>query len=205
MAKSKKPQTKHLIIGGLMYVFLFASAAGNIISIPSSHKDTGEELWNLKVMRDHDVAAVNTKPNDATILSLNAIVTDDEKREDTDSRMSFEKQVVTVHNVLIREVIGEDDKDYHIVVQDPQGHHMIAEIPDPECKRASLSKFEPQYSGARDSMNAYGNTFQHHLFDITGVLFRDRAHGQTGKADNNLEIHPVLKLRAVRTLSFKDF
>ena len=77
---------------------------------------------------------------------------------------------------------------------------MIAEILDPECADAQSSEYFDAYTNVHEMMLKYSQKFQHYEFTMTGVLFRDRAHGQTGKADNNLELHPVLKLKMVRKL-----
>src|SRR6185436_1749688 len=203
MADSKKKlKVKKLTIGGLVYALLFFGASEQFEGSDSDNKCGGEELWEQKVLIDDSAALINTQSEITGINKINAIPTEDEKRTKKKPRLSFEKQVVTVENVLIRKVILEDDNDYHLVVQDRMGNHLIAEITDPECEDAQRSDFIDDYFKVREMMEKHAEDFQHWEFDITGVLFKDRSHGQTGKADNNIEIHPVLKLKAVKLLNF---
>ena len=200
--KKKKAKTQKLLIGGLLYTLLFAGAAETITGSDSDNKCGGDELWEQKVLVDSQASKIITTPEETTIKEINRIPSDTERRTSATPRLSFEKQIVTVRHALIREVILEDDNDLHLVVQDREGNHLIAEIPDPACNQAQRSDYIDDYSDAREAMKKHAHDFQHWEFDITGVLFKDRPHRQTGKADNNIEIHPVLKLRAVQQLNF---
>ena len=71
---------------------------------------------------------------------------------------------------------------------------MIAEIPDPQCPDAKKSDWVGNYEEVRATMLKYANNYRHYLFTVTGFLFVDRSHGQTGKAPNNVEIHPIIEL-----------
>lgn len=201
-AKTKKIPAKKMMVGGLLYVLLFSGSAGNITGTDSDKKCGGTDGWDEKVLVDKGASDIIQTPRRTTIADLNAIVTDEEKRTKDEPRMSFEKQIVTVKNCLIRAVLRENDNDYHLVVTDRQGNHLIAEIPDPKCPDAKHSEYLDQFSQARAMMEKYGSSFQHYEFNITGVPFRDRSHGQTGRADNNLEIHPVLNMRVAKKLPF---
>ena len=202
MAKKKKKKLPlhHLAIAGVSYALLFWGAASDITGTDSDNKCGGDELWEQKVLIDDSAVRIRKTPQVTTIVDLININTEDEQRTKEHPRLSFEYQEVTVKNVLIRKVIREDDNDYHLVIQDRAGNHMIAEIADPKCDDAKRSQFIDQFSDVRQKMDDYGETFLQYEFNITGVLFRDRSHGQTGKSDNNLEIHPVLKLRKVKKI-----
>jgi hypothetical protein len=98
----------------------------------------------------------------------------------------------------------------------PTGHSFIGEIPDPDCLSGAhgnfgnSSPFLPSnptsaltIKGARSAMNAQ---FPDAVFDgswndgrsipveVTGVGYFDPAHGQVGRAPNNIEIHPILSV-----------
>lgn len=200
--KKKKLAIKRLTIGGLVYAMLFAGASEKFAGSNNDNKCGGEELWEQKVLIDNKVDSINKRPVLTTVKEINNIPSKDEKRTKKNSRLSFERQVKTVKNVLIRKVIREDDNDYHLVVQDRAGNHLIAEIVDPECKDAQSSEFIDEYFNVRETMEKHARDFLHWEFDMTGVLFKDRSHGQTGKADNDIEIHPILKLKAVKKINF---
>jgi hypothetical protein len=76
---------------------------------------------------------------------------------------------------------------------------MIAEIPDPECPRAKNSRFLARIKKAKAEFLKYEHTYNHHLFRITGVLFIDKKHPKppTGNNANNVELHPVIRLKEI--------
>jgi len=94
------------------------------------------------------------------------------------------------------------------------GHSFVAELPDPNCLSGRNGTF-----GTSSPFFQLGNSFnvatarqaleaqtQNAVFDgnwndmggvpveIVGVGFFDRAHKQTGRSPNNIEIHPVLSI-----------
>jgi hypothetical protein len=102
----------------------------------------------------------------------------------------------------------------------PTFHSFVGELPNPNCLQGASGKFgnrsryllpvsqtpfnmatarrvfeaafpNADYSGGWN--DAGGVTV-----DIIGVGFFDRAHGQTGRAPNNIEIHPILAIRFVQ-------
>jgi len=119
----------------------------------------------------------------------------------------------------------ESDDDYHLVLTDdtlnytdesanppvpPTGHSFIGEVPDPSCFSGSDGSFGSQtpfangIALARQTMNQrFPNADQSGGWnygagvpvEITGVGFFDRPHNQTGRAPNNIEIHPILSIR----------
>lgn len=102
------------------------------------------------------------------------------------------------------------------------GHSFVAEIPDPNCLSGRSGHFgtsspfllpggdpgpldirkarlaiEQQTPGA--DLNGGWNDMGGMLVEIVGVGFFDRAHGQTGRAPNNIEIHPILSINFAPT------
>ena len=98
----------------------------------------------------------------------------------------------------------------------PTGHSFIGEIPDPDCLSGahgdfgSSSPFLPNnptsrlsIRGARSALEAQ---FPNAVLDggwnegggipveVVGVGYFDPAHGQVGRAPNNIEIHPILSI-----------
>lgn len=99
----------------------------------------------------------------------------------------------------LREFKEEADSDIHLVIMGESGQSMIAEIPDPEC--AQGSRVLPQISCARaqfvDRFGQPSRTSWNQAdapIRVTGVLFFDVPHGQTGVAPNAVELHPVVEL-----------
>jgi hypothetical protein len=102
----------------------------------------------------------------------------------------------------------------------PTFHSFVGELPNPNCLKGAKGQFgnksryllpvsqspfnmatarrvfEAEFPNANykgDWNDAGGVTV-----DIIGVGFFDRAHGQTGRAPNNIEIHPILAIRFVQ-------
>jgi hypothetical protein len=98
----------------------------------------------------------------------------------------------------------EDDGDYHLILASLDGQDsLIAEIPDPTCKKIKgFPGLKHDYTEARKFIddNIDGNPGDIHYLDegvkvrITGVVFFDKAAHGNGHAANGVEIHPVLKI-----------
>ena len=119
----------------------------------------------------------------------------------------------------------ETDGDYHLVLTDdtlnytdesahppvpPTGHSFIGEVPDRSCfsghdgSFGSQTPFADGITSARQTMDQrFPNADQTGNWndgadaqvEITGIGFFDRPHKQTGRAPNNIEIHPILSIR----------
>ena len=98
---------------------------------------------------------------------------------------------------ILMEFKEEADSDIHLVILGESGQSMIAEIPDPKC--AQGSRVLPQISRARaqfiDRFGQPSRTSWDQVdapIRVTGVLFFDVPHGQTGVAPNAIELPPVV-------------
>jgi len=88
----------------------------------------------------------------------------------------------------------EDDGDVHLALE-ANGAQLIAEAPEPGCTPNSRD---------RDEMNAARLVAQ----DVpvgakvvaVGIGFFDFKHGQTGHANNYIELHPLISLRRLSRL-----
>jgi hypothetical protein len=191
------------IAGGVMYILLFAGGSEVIGGGDNDNICGGEDRWQQKVLIDDEADSINTKAKETTIALLTTINTTipANKFANGKPRMNIEKQVYTLKHVYITDVLRENDNDLHLVIEDGKGHHMIAEIPDPTCPDAKKSNWSGDIEQSRNEMLKHANNYRHFLFTITGVLFVDKAHGQTGKADNNVEIHPILKLTTEKQIN----
>ena len=113
-------------------------------------------------------------------------------------------------------VLTDDTLDFTQGQGDPTGHSVIGEIPDPGCLSGSHGEFGSQspflqigdgtmgITAARQQLeSAFPNAdFSGQWNDaggarveILGVTFFDKAHGQTGRAPNDLEIHPIVSIK----------
>jgi hypothetical protein len=184
-----------LLIIAALYIIL------SVKKCSAQEKEThcgGIERWDIKTATDDSAIVIDTnKILDYTIEELNNLVPDVKKKS---KRSLLEKTIVRVKCRIISYMI-EDDADFHLLLQDSV-FTMIAESPDPNCKIIQDSRFRPQmanvrknilnFTVARKKTNFY---LQSGIYEITGVIFFDKIHGQNGIAKNGIEIHPILKLK----------
>lgn len=161
---------------------------------------------------------------DTTIKDLNRLpqLRDRVPHGNNTLRLSEETTVYRVKGYLVLYKF-EDDNDYHLVIADETlqytkggpgtngletGTSFIAEIPAPECVagkkgdpavpsqfdaqlREVRKKFEEKFPNGKDADQNLGNSVP---VTITGILFYDRQHFQTGRAVNGVELHPILNI-----------
>jgi hypothetical protein len=106
---------------------------------------------------------------------------------------------------VVAELVGfklEADLDFHVVLRGSSGETMIAEIPAPSWVRGSRAEAEIRsarvaflkiFGRPRKSLTVLETPI---LVRVTGVVFFDKLHGQTGVAPNGVELHPVVALEA---------
>jgi hypothetical protein len=158
----------------------------------------GAERWPVKTLSDgRAIAALRSDPQVANIQDLANRPRPPWYHEAERSR---EEEVQYVVDAWIIAYKLEPDNDIHVVVQDENGWHLVAEFPHPSCV-ARLSSREP-LARARQELRALLPLEPHSSFThgvripvrIRGVFFFDRPHGQTGHAPNGAELHPVLEV-----------
>ncbi|MEP6710859.1 MAG: hypothetical protein ABJA37_00505 [Ferruginibacter sp.] len=189
-----KASPKKYTIGALVYVLLFASAAEKIGGGDNDTKCGGEEHWEQKVLIDPAADSINFNIKAATIKQLLAIDTKlpVNKYKESKPRMEIEKQIYEIKHCFVTDILRENDNDLHLVIEDGAGNHMIAEVPDASCPAAQASDWSGNFEEVRADILTYANNYRHYLFTITGVLFVDKSHGQTGVAPNSIELHPII-------------
>jgi len=162
----------------------------------ASVKECGVERWPVKIGVDKDISKVNLTPVKATIYDLVHSPAPANPNAQRDTRFPAELQTyeVTATLTLIKR---EADSDYHLVISD--GHlTMIIESPAPDCALGSV--LSPQMAEVRKALEAkFGKRKSKKIVSIpvtvTGILFFDKKHGQTGLAPNGVELHPLLSIK----------
>jgi hypothetical protein len=163
----------------------------------------GVERWSVKTGSDPDAALVNL--NSATPTTIGALRSFAYPNPNPPSNGRVAPAETTqwiIHGTLTKYKL-EDDSDYHLVVQDGAGNTMVTESvfpgDSPVCVSTS-SPFLPGMAVARCEMDS-GLPFATGSFQtvsvpvrIVGVGMFDFAHGQTGAAPNQIELHPILDI-----------
>jgi hypothetical protein len=182
----------------------------------------GTERWPVKVGADPGASQVDLANPVPTALHALVNLPRPSIPSDDTTRTASERTVRVVDGRLVKfkkETGKTGDSDFHLVISDdtllfsPGGsgttaspHSLIAEIPDPDCIAGAAggtatSRFATQLLAVR---NKFLQQFPNIISDwndasgilvrLTGVGFFDRAHGQTGRALNGLELHPLLDI-----------
>lgn len=212
----------HAALGNRTRLLCFVTLIAGTALLPmdaTAARCGGTERWAVKVAADDAASRIDAAAiEDVTVRQLNGIVEPTDLPRDEDTRHPSEKRVLRVTGRLV-EYRNEADKDYHLIITDdsrkftqggtktkPTGTSFIAEIPHPDCvpgKKLALSTkshFETQLREVRRTFDQgpAADIGPKKELDvpvrITGLAFFDRPHGQTGRAKNNLEIHPILNI-----------
>jgi Secretion system C-terminal sorting domain len=156
----------------------------------------GVERWSVKVLVDAQANTVNYTPIQSSIASLVTLTTPTPSASMARYAGVEDKTYTVTCNIYTKR--DEDDNDYHLVLSDGT-NTIIGEVPDPVCSQAASSAHVNEYISARNFVNTYiptpGTVYPHiGQVVVTGVAFVDPPHGQSGKAPNNLELHPILNI-----------
>jgi len=195
-------KTKKITIAGALYALFFAAPHAGIVKRADDNKCGGTERWEQKVLIDDAAENIHSHPKVTAIDVLDTINTSFVKIKMHTERQAIEEQVYTIKNCFISEAFREADDDIHLVIEDGHRHHMVAEIPDPKCSDAKHSEYIKDFRAARDTFLAHQDNYNHFRFNITAVLFIDKEHSKSpeGNNDNNVELHPVIKLQTTTKL-----
>ena len=203
----------------LLFVFCVLSLAHTL----HAQTCGGTERWQVKVGTDSGSGTVQLQPLIQTTLQAAIHLPQPHipPQGDNDTRLPEETHVYRLQGHLAQFKQEGNDNDYHLVITDDTlqftndsahhgtGHSLIAEIPDPNCIPGQHgdpnipSRFISQITCARGKMDTkFPNADRTGQFNdtagipvtITGIGFYDPAHNQTGRASNNLEIHPILDI-----------
>jgi len=160
----------------------------------------GVERWFVKTLADADAARVN--PNVVTPLSIRELNGFATRCSDLPERREFAEEFRTFEvRGRITFVAHEDDHDYHIALEDPvsPGFTIVSELPDVLCAGAIISPHFASLSAAdamwrlilgdRSPSALVGQTVR-----VRGVGFYDFAHGQRGRSQNCIELHPIVSI-----------
>jgi len=160
----------------------------------------GVERWFVKTLADQDASSVNLSAvTPISIRDLNALGPHCEGGPD---RRSYpeEFRVFEIFGRVIF-VASEDDRDYHIALEDPDdpGSSVVTELADTRCSSAMMSphlaalrSVEGMFAGVLNGASPtslVGSTVR-----IQGVGFYDFDHAQRGRSKNCIELHPIVSI-----------
>ncbi len=161
----------------------------------------GLERWSVKTLSDSRAGRVDLRSRTTSVLALTRRA---RPMVGTNTpRLAAETVSYRVRAKLV-EARGEDDGDIHLVLAEPRDPSvtMIAELPSSNCLGRSRPAGRRRMVAARRAFEArcgYVSQHWHRLggnATLSGVLFFDLKHGQTGLAPNGAELHPLLSFRS---------
>ena len=176
---------------------LLAGILSISVLCPGVWSQCGVERWSIKTGTDSGASSIGlSSATPTTIGNLTSLPAPNPIP--VSSRVSPTETTTWTINATLTEFKVESDSDYHLVISDGSGTTMIAEIPSPNCVGTS-SPFASGIAQARSKFDAaftVSSSFQQVKVpvQITGVAMFDFLHGQTGVAQNGIEIHPVLDI-----------
>jgi hypothetical protein len=169
--------------------------------VTKSGATCGIERWPVKTLSDPASTLVNLTPTRTRVVDLDKIPAPN-LPSDNVTRLASEERTYLIKGTHLVEYKLEGDGDYHLVLKSPlNGDTMIAEIANPVCVTNTTAR--ARIADARAEFNTQvgipTTSFTHvdKQVALTGVLFFDFQHGQTGVAPNAIELHPVLSFRVL--------
>lgn len=171
-------------------------------TVQDSAKDcSGKERWDVKTLTDPAVDKIDFKAKKTTILNLRTVSVD-RKIGNAIPRFGLEFKTYTIQ-CHVREYRVEDDGDLHLVLVDlnDSSKTMIGEIPNTLCTVASKSKYINKMKPISEQFKKYilpHFKVQSGIYEITGVIFFDKIHGQLGVAPNGIELHPIVAFKKIK-------
>lgn len=154
----------------------------------------GEERWSVKTLSDLDAIRVDfVSVTPTTIAALNGLAPHCSGLPD--ARTFAEEFRVFEAIGLVQLTRNEDDRDVHIALADPAdpSRTIVVEVADPSCSGAAQSPFVSMLSQAKIQFGSLGPIVGKRV-RVRGVGFYDVAHGQTGRSQSCIELHPVLSM-----------
>ena len=183
---------KILIYGVICYFCLLICCA--------VYSQCGTERWNVKILADSGANAINFTPVGSTVHKQLAFAKP--AYHENNQRDITEKKVYRLKCKLIK-YKAEEDKDWHLVVQDlSTTEMMVVEIPSLECIDQTNPRFgKIDVSRKRLKAQVGPVTQQYRLppagtrLEVTGVGFFDKSNHPAGFKGR--ELHPVLELKVL--------
>jgi hypothetical protein len=150
----------------------------------------GVERWDVKTLADPDAARVDfVNVTRTTIGHLNELAA--HCSDLPPSRTFAEEFHVYEVAALVQFAANEQDRDVHLALADPLAPNqtIVVEVVDPGC--ATTSPYLTTLANARLEYQRLPVRLGQRV-TVRGVGFYDFAHGQTGRSQSCIELHPVI-------------
>jgi hypothetical protein len=181
-----------------LFLFLFYFLLIIFFNYSQLNAQCGKERWDVKTLTDSDTSYIDFENIISTTISEQCGLPKPSKIKNK-PRLKSERTVYELIGYVTSFKL-EDDRDYHVVIEDPDTEvTMVIEILDPDCPGIESTSRYKIFKEVRDwfTKNFHPTkTFKttKKKVKLTGVGFFDFIHGQRGMAPNGREIHPVMSM-----------
>jgi hypothetical protein len=172
---------------------------------PVAGLQCGVERWSVKTLSDRDATRVDVAASTRTTVALLSGLAP-QCGGGPDQRIYPQELLVFEADAILQAVKREDDRDLHLILQDPESPSdtVIAELPDTACMGAAQSPYIVTLAqayfdflallppGTTDVRAAAGRRVR-----VRGVGFFDFPHGQTGRSRSCIELHPIISIAPI--------
>lgn len=163
----------------------------------------GVERQSVKVLADPAAKGLHRKkPSPTTIEAIRAIRAPP-RWSGRLARLPVERRLVVVEG-WIQGYKLEADNDLHVVLADKEGRTIVTEYPADGCTARSYAPgLQAQARAALLAVLPPRVSSSYRILAvplhvrITGPVFLDKVHGQTGVAPNGGEVHPVIRFEEI--------
>jgi hypothetical protein len=160
----------------------------------------GVERWFVKTLADPDASRVNIP--DATPISIRDLNALPSHCDGGPDRRTYDEEFRVFETVgRITYIAHEDDRDYHFALEDlnAPGSTVVTELADTMCSGAAMSPHLGTLRGAEGLfLQLLGGQSPSALIGtvakVRGVGFYDFNHGQRGRSENCIELHPIVSI-----------
>lgn len=165
---------------------------------PNPGLSCGVERWFVKTLADQDAGTVSLSAvTPISIHDFNALPSHCEGGPDRRTYPEEFRVFEIVGRVIF--VAHEDDRDYHLVLEDPadSSSSVVTELADTVCSGAVMSPHLATLRSVEGMFAAVLNgasptSLVGSMVRIQGVGFYDFDHRQRGRSKNCIELHPIV-------------
>ena len=181
-----------------------AGSQGISVLTASASLSCGVERWAVKTLSDSAASQIDLgRVQSVSIRDLNLMPAHCSGIPDSRTFGAEFQVFETTGRIIV--VRSEDDRDYHVALADPAdaAYTIVVEVPDPDCNVAAQSSLRAFLVEARRSLDAIVagrslSSLMGQTLRVRGVGFYDFNHGQTGRSQSCLELHPLTAVDRVQ-------
>jgi hypothetical protein len=166
---------------------------------PASDSPCAGYRWPVKVATDSNASSIALSPMTNTTVTYLAGIPKPNTNNTLPRLIPAEARPYELVDAILTEYFKASDYDYHLVMQDAQGHTIISESPDPTCAKGSVlyNEIASVHQQIAAEFPGISTTPTKVSMPVTveGIPFFDYVPNYaTGESANGIELHPILAI-----------